>query len=115
MNSFVVNFSKLEQIVERCQKELTSPLLYSLIVRTDPTYNYSTNAVEPKVCYSFERDIRHYVSMVQDPLLIEVPRQEQYMPVITKTGEYSLYDTVEYLKMILGIMVSDPPVRHNVR
>lgn len=37
------------------------------------------------------------------------------MPVITKAGDYSLTDTIEYLKMILGLVVESQPVRHNVR
>jgi hypothetical protein len=97
MNSFVVQLDTLKGVVETLQRELTSAEKYSLIRKQEPFYNYARSQTDRREGFSFERDIRGYISCIEGPLLLEVSREQSFMPVVSRKGWCSLEQAEQFV------------------
>jgi hypothetical protein len=88
MHSMVFELKWLTEIVADYNNNLFLAEKYRVVAKSERVYNTQTWKIEQRSCYSFEKDIRDFLSCIKDPILYKVERGREYAPVCSKNDSY---------------------------
>lgn len=94
----VFELASLRQILQDYNKSLFLAEKYRVIAKEEKIYNIRCFREEVRVCYSFEKDIRDIIACVERPLLFKVSRRRSYVPICSRSKEYSFAEAVSHFE-----------------
>lgn len=98
MNSMVFELKWLVEIVTDYNNNLFLAEKYRVLAKTEKVYNTKTWKLELQNCFSFEKDIRDFLTCVDDPILFKVERGREYAPICSRNDSYCLHMAIDHFQ-----------------
>jgi UDP-N-acetylglucosamine pyrophosphorylase len=101
MNSLVFELETLRTVTKDYASNISMAQYYQIIRLEAEIYDFGRDEVREGRCSNFEKDLRYLLTCIKDPLLLSVPRLNEFAPVLSKSRDYSFNEAVNYYRSAL--------------